>query len=238
EVRDASQAAADAMITMIVTDVSPPVAPPSRQSESSNWSGYFATGGPFTSVSATFNVPNVSPGATDADTSEWVGIGGANNQSLIQAGVEEFYSHAQNQVQVQAWWEILPDVEKFVPIVVSSGDQVTVAIGQVSPGSWLIQIDDHTNGHRWQTTQSYSGPLTSVEWIVEAPTDAVSGQLEALGVYAPPVGFTALGETGSVLDLEEVVMVDAQNAPVSTPSPLTAAGFTIAYGAATPAPPG
>jgi hypothetical protein len=225
------------MITMIVTDIAPPLVPVA-QSRSKNWSGYFATGGQFTSVSGTFNVPAVSPAATDADTSEWVGIDGANNTSLIQAGVEEFYSHSLNQVQVRAWWEILPAFEQFVPLTVSSGDQVTVAIGQQSNGSWLIQIDDRTNGQRWQTTRSYSGPLTSAEWIVEAPTNGLSNQIEALGVYAPPVTFTGLGETGAVTGVESVQMVDSQDAPISTPSSLTPAGFTVGYGAAAPPPPG
>lgn len=236
QVEDASHLPAQAQLSMIVTDAPPPTAP-FGEAQSRNWSGYFATGGPFTSVSGTFNVPTISAAATDADTSEWVGIDGANNESLIQAGVEEFYSHSQNQIQVRAWWEILPDFEKFVPITVSPGDQVTIAIGEQSNGSWLIQIDDSTNGQRWQTTQSYSGPLTSVEWIVEAPTNGVSGQIEALGVYSPPVTFTTLGETGTVTGLDEVVMVDTQGGPVSTPSPFGPTGFTVAYGGGTPAPP-
>lgn len=235
QVQDGTSATAQAPITILVTGAAPPLAALS-ESQSVNWSGYFATGGPFTSVSATFDVPNVVPTATESDTSEWVGIDGANNSSLIQAGVEEFSTG--NQVQVHAWWEILPDFEKFAPITVSLGDQVTVAIGAQPTGSFLIQIDDHTNGQRWQTTQPYFGQLTSAEWILEAPTNGQSNQIEALGVFSPPVTFSALGEVGNVEGLEKVVMTDSNGGPIATPSPLGGGGFTIAYGGGTPPPPG
>src|SRR5439155_584603 len=44
-------------------------------STSSNWSGYAASGGKFTSVTATWTVPNVTATGSGADAT-WIGIGG------------------------------------------------------------------------------------------------------------------------------------------------------------------
>src|SRR6185503_10225868 len=54
---------------------------------STNWSGYAATGGTYTSVTGTWTVPTVSATTAGADAT-WVGIGGINSTDLIQAGTE------------------------------------------------------------------------------------------------------------------------------------------------------
>src|SRR6185312_14907172 len=72
---------------------------------SPNWSGYFAGGGPFTAVTGTFNVPMLTPASGETHTSAWVGIDGADNDSLIQAGIAEEYDPTTNTVYGHAWWE-------------------------------------------------------------------------------------------------------------------------------------
>src|SRR2546425_2673655 len=66
-------------------NVTQPGTPASVTSSSSNWSGYAASGGTFTSVTATWTVPTVAATSTGADAT-WVGIGGLESQDLIQAG--------------------------------------------------------------------------------------------------------------------------------------------------------
>src|SRR2546427_2616225 len=66
-------------------NVTQPGTPASVTSSSSNWSGYAANGGTFTSVTATWTVPTVSATSSGADAT-WVGIGGLESQDLIQAG--------------------------------------------------------------------------------------------------------------------------------------------------------
>src|SRR2546427_4217339 len=71
--------------TGISPTVTQPGTPASVTSSSSNWSGYAASGGTFTSVTATWTVPTVSATSPGADAT-WVGIGGLESQDLIQAG--------------------------------------------------------------------------------------------------------------------------------------------------------
>ncbi|MHB8313648.1 MAG: hypothetical protein ACYDD0_10175, partial [Candidatus Dormibacteria bacterium] len=66
---------------------------------SANWSGYEVGDGPYTSVAGTFTVPDLAPSGTYSAMAEWVGIDGAANSSLIQAGVGESYDPTTNQVQ-------------------------------------------------------------------------------------------------------------------------------------------
>jgi hypothetical protein len=40
--------------------------------------------------------------------SEWVGIDGASNGDLIQAGIAETLIVGTNEFSIQPWWEILP----------------------------------------------------------------------------------------------------------------------------------
>jgi hypothetical protein len=237
QVQDDAGVVAQNSVTVAVAGSAPPVGGPSV-GESNNWSGYDVTGGPFTAVAATFNIPDVPVTSTDTDTSEWIGIDGVSNTNLIQAGVGETVQGGTKSVY--AWWEILPAPATPIPTLqINANDQVTVAIVRQADGNWLIQIQDLTDQQSWHSTFAYSGPLSSAEWIVEAPTVAADMSIETLGQYAPPVTFKNLGVGGAVSTLEQSVMYDPTSTmPISTPSPLTPAGFTVAYGAGAPAPPG
>jgi len=210
--------------------------PPSE--ESSNWSGYVATGGPFTAVAGTFNVPSLTAAPTRTATAEWVGIDGssASDPSLIQAGVQETYDPSTNVVRWFAWWEILPEAETPIPLPVAAGNVVTVAISQLSAGVWRITVTNDTTGQTFSTTQSYSGTGESAEWIVEAPISAITGRIEALGPYTPNVTFSNLSTTGTQTLVTDEIMVQ-NGVAVSTPSAFTPAGFTVAYGAVAPSSP-
>jgi Peptidase A4 family/Putative Ig domain len=204
---------------------------------SDNWSGYFETGGPFTSVTGTFNVPSLAASGTTTDTSEWVGIDGVGDQSLIQAGVNELYDPSTNLVNVQAWWEIIPaPATPIFTLGVVPGNTVTVTISELSAGLWAITVTDDTTGQTFTTDQSYSGPAQSAEWIVEAPTLIAAGTVFTLGNYSPAVTFSNLGTIGTPTSLYGVVMVQ-NGVPVSMPSALVPAGFTVAYGSVVPTPP-
>jgi hypothetical protein len=218
------------------TPITTATAPPTTVA-SSNWSGYELGDGPYTSVAGTFTVPTLSASSTTTATAEWAGIDGAANSSLIQAGVAEIYHHSTNQVSIFAWWEILPaPATPITTMVVSPGDTVTVNIGQVSGTTWSISVRDNTTGVSFSTDQVYSGPLSSAEWIVEAPTMSSTGTVATLGDYSPNVTFTNLGSSGTSLSTTEVVMVQG-GAVVSIPSALTSAGFAVAYGSVAPTAP-
>ncbi len=209
-------------------------APPAA-TQSSNWSGYSTTGGPFTVVKGTFTVPSIASGTPPYDqVAEWVGVDGANgtDTSLIQAGVDEYTDPLDSTgAVVQAWWEILPAAETNITSVpVKAGDSVTVTLWQASSTTWDINLVNDTTGESYTTPpEQYSGPGASAEWIVEATTRcSFRCETSVLAPYSPAVTFSDLGMTGHESALQEDTMVQ-EGTNVATPSALTPTGFTVAY---------
>jgi hypothetical protein len=162
------------------TDVQPAASPQPPQplpdnlapnaSSSRNWSGYVASkGGPYTSVTGTWIVPKPSASLTTSAAATWVGIGGAKNRDLIQAGTEESVAGS-NGVRYSAWIEMLPASSHTVPLKVNPGDSVTVTITQQSKDNWLITLKNNTTGKSYEAKENYQSSLSSAEWIEEAPS--------------------------------------------------------------------
>jgi hypothetical protein len=205
---------------------------------SSNWSGYALPGSGFKSVTGRWIVTAAAPSHKATYSSEWVGIDGYNNSSLIQTGTESDYRNGSRHYD--AWWEILPAAETVIPsIAVHPGDVMTASITKQPIGSsWTITITDTSTRQSFTTMQTYTGPQTSAEWIEEAPT--VGGRVATLANYARA---TFDPETVNSADpkfnaSEGGVMVQ-NGAQVSTPSvPDTDTdGFNAAYGSTAPSPP-
>jgi hypothetical protein len=220
--------------------------PPTSCEGSNNWSGYMEQGGPFTEATGTFSVPSIVPGTPATDLmAEWVGIdggGGTGQQNLIQAGFNETPEPGTTAgFEIQPWWEILPASETYISSVrIAAGDHVTVVIDQIGGTNWSITLTDDTNGETFTTDQTYGGPGTSAEWIVEALSTDQNGQdvIANLAPYSPVVSFGDLGFVAATASLEELVMYQKPGTTqVSTPSRLTANGFNVAYGPTAPAPP-
>jgi hypothetical protein len=206
-------------------------APPIPTETSTNWSGYVLTGGPFTQVTGTFNVPTLYSMSTDAYIGEWTGIDGWGNNSVLQAGVGQYNNASTHTFSTWAWIELYPAPPIRVPLSVAAGNQVTVTISEVSTGTWNMFLKNDTTGQTYSINEAYSGPAQTAEWIVEAPGD----QTTTLSQYSP-VTFTQLGVNPSQGSLARLVMVQ-NGATVSTPSALTMNGFTVTYGSTTPASP-
>jgi hypothetical protein len=250
---------------------------------SSNWSGYAETG-TYTAIKGSWTVPSVTGPApvvtttvtrvhgrlvtrttttyTNTYSSAWIGIDGYSNSSLIQTGTEMDWVNG--QAQYNAWWEVLPKAETPISKPVAPGDVLSASIVKSKNSSgqfvWTITISDAgngTNSNQWSFTTSpaYSGPGTSAEWIVEAPT--VGGKQATIADYNFPASAASAGDfngaavqasigsnyvpAGLVLDEEGFLIqpVNGTQTQVSTPSAPNAAGtaFNISYGASAPAAP-
>jgi len=205
---------------------------------SSNWSGYAVTGGPFTSAAGQWTVPSVAASRRSTFSSSWVGIDGFNNSNLIQTGTEQDYYNG--SAHYNAWWEILPAAETVITTIsVSPGDHMSATIARVSGQSFKITITDTSNGQSFNITQTYNGPLTSVEWIQEAPT--VGGRVATLATYSSPTTFdpgTANGGNPGLSAADSGVMIQ-KGVQVSTPSgpDSDTDGFNISYGSTAPSAP-
>jgi hypothetical protein len=203
---------------------------------STNWSGYARTG-TYTRATAAWVVPSVASSRKATYSSQWVGIDGFNNSSLIQTGTEADYYNG--SAHYGAWWEILPAAETVIPsITVHPGDHMTASITKGSGNSWTITITD--GNQSFTTVQTYSGPGSSVEWIEEAPS--VGGRVAPLAQYSSPDTFdpgTANGVNPGLTAADGGVMIQ-KRVQVSTPSlpDKDTDGFNMAYGSATPPAPG
>ena len=202
---------------------------------SANWSGYVASGAAFTNVTGTFTVPAIGRYVAGTTVSEWVGIDGWSDSTLIQAGVNEI-PLGEGTAMVEPWWEVLPAPEQLASgVMARAGQQITVTITQLTPGTWSISLRDDSNGDEFNTRQLYAGTLQSAEWIVEADNTS-DGKPTSLAPYKPSVSFTGLALTGRRTGLTQLQMQQSGNA-VSTPSALAEQGFNVTYGAhAPPAP--
>jgi len=158
---------------------SPPVDPNAPQlvvtgmlgdlGESQNWSGYAATEGSYTSVSATWTVPNIGLASTAGMDAAWVGIGGVRSRDLIQAGSQRTVL-GNGATQDEAWLELLPRAPETVPLKLGPGNTIRVSIDQQGPETWLIAFTNISSGQAYQVTKHYASSLTSAEWVEEAPS--------------------------------------------------------------------
>jgi hypothetical protein len=234
----------------------------------SNWSGYAETG-TFTGVSGTWTVPAVSSSSGSTYSSAWIGVDGFNDDDLIQTGTEQdYYSGA---AHYDAWWEILPASETEISTSsypVSPGDRMSASIYETSATTssghgrhsssehvWDITISDTTKGWSFTTSQGYSGPGTSAEWILEAPEVGSSiatlahytiaapsglGDFDNAGVLTSIVSSGTPTYTNAGLNYANDSGVMIQNkVQVSTPGDPDSAlsSFNIAYGSTLPSTP-
>src|SRR5207302_868041 len=73
---------------------------------STNWSGYAATAGTYTSVSASWTEPTGTCSGSAKYSSFWVGLDGYNSNSVEQTGSEVDCSGS--RAQYYAWYEMYP----------------------------------------------------------------------------------------------------------------------------------
>jgi len=140
-----------------------------NHAESQNWSGYAATEGGYTGVSATWSVSDVASGSPAGVDAAWVGIGGVKSRDLIQAGTQRVVM-ANGATRQEAWVELLPRASETVPLTVHRGDVIRVSIDQQATDTWLIAFTNTTSGQTYQVTKRYASSLSSAEWIEEAPS--------------------------------------------------------------------
>ena len=167
-------------------------------STSSNWSGYAAVSGKFTSVSASWVQPYALCAGSQTAASFWVGIDGDGSQTVEQTGT---YSNcnAQGVPQYYAWFELYPNPSYKWTYPVSPGDKMSASVTRDRFGRFKLTISDATQHWTGSTTQSSStAQLVSAEVIAEAPS-YVSGGIAPLTNFGT-VSFTSAKVNGATLD--------------------------------------
>jgi hypothetical protein len=219
------------------SDTTPPqpTTPVTSSYTSLNWAGYMATAGTYTTVSGAWTVPTAT-GATTSYDATWIGIGGVKSSDLIQVGTDNTVSST-GQETSEAFYEMLPQSSRTIPLQVNSGDKMTASLTQTSTNRWQITITDTTIGKTYTKTVSYASSYSSAEWIEEDPSD-ISNSLLSLDTFTP-VSFTAAASSNSNLTLttgnaQPVTMVTTAGKPIATPSTLGTDGqsFSVTESAA------
>jgi hypothetical protein len=227
-----------------------------------NWSGYAqsAPNGTYTAVSGTFSVPTVSAGVDSGAeySSDWVGIGGYADSTLIQAGVEA--DDLGGSPVYDAWTEVLPAGEDVLGgLRVNPGDQITVKIVEIARNKWKITVADDSTGIQAVRKVRYRSSGASAEAIMERPcierpcnlvTDLANLAQTTPETFDPVLTATSVPSNSPDFQpmllsppgatLEDIVMVDDSGDAIAYPSDANAAGngFSVADGSTAPSPPG
>jgi hypothetical protein len=181
------------------------------QNTSQNWSGYSVTGGAFTSVTATWTVPEFTADSPTGADATWVGIGGVDTRDLIQAGTQQTVART-GATQYEAWVETLPQASHPVPLTVNPGDSVTVSVTQQpqTRDQWQVSFKNETTGQTYQVTEHYTSSMSSAEWIEEAPSSGRGRQI-ALDKF----GTVNFSQATAVKDGNTVTVADARGQAIT-----------------------
>jgi hypothetical protein len=223
---------------------------------STNWSGYAqnngTTTGPFTGAEATFVVPTVSePHIGKQYSSDWVGVGGYNESTLVQDGIEA--DNHGGTPAYQAWTEILPAASVPLTLTIQPGDRIQAIVRETALDSWTMTVTDLTLGTHAGRTVHYDSHGASAELIMERPEvgDSLASLAKTSKSVFDPGGVTTTAPGPSAVympflapvtdqTLHEIDMTNSAGTKViATPSAPDSAsdGFTVVDGSVAPKPP-
>ncbi len=182
-----------------------------------NWSGYAATGGRFTSVSAAWTQPAVTCTAQDTFSGFWAGLDGVGTPSAEQTGTQAECNGG--TPAYSGWFEMFPAAKVVYDNPVRPGDAMSASVTTSGTGTFTLTLTDQTQGWNQVTRQtSATAQLGSAEVIAEAPSSTTALPLADFGT----VNFTAATVNGAPPGnaLRSLTMVSADGVTEATPSPL------------------
>jgi peptidase A4-like protein len=138
------------------------------QSTSSNWSGYAATGGGFTTVTSTWTQPTASCTSATTYSSFWVGLDGDGSSTVEQTGTSADCSGG--TPRYYAWYEMYPKYPVNLSLSIQPGDSITGTVTATGNGRYTLHLHNNTTGGDFSTTQKGHGSNYSAEAIAEAPS--------------------------------------------------------------------
>ncbi len=195
----------------------------SRQAESTNWSGYAATTGTYTSVSASWTEPSGICSRGSQYSSFWVGLDGYSSSSVEQTGSDTDCSGG--RAVYYAWYEMYPNPSVTYSNTVRPGDQFNASVTYTGSNHFSLFIQDTTQGWSHTTVGTLAGAArSSAEVIVEAPCCTAAGGILPLADFgtANITGSTANGSAlGNAGGVTQIIMVDNAGRDKDTVSPLS-----------------
>jgi Peptidase A4 family len=170
-----------------------------HQSLSTNWSGYAAFDDTFTHVTGTWTEPTANcagvKGQKETVAAFWAGLDGYTSSSVEQTGVDTIC--VGKTAYYLPWYEFYPARSVSIPETVNPGDTLTSDVS-VSGGVVTTTLTDA--GHWTYSAQTSAAglPLSSAEWIAEAPTNLLTdfGTVH----FSSASATDAAGHTGGIAD--------------------------------------
>jgi peptidase A4-like protein len=139
------------------------------QSTSTNWSGYSAINGRYTSVSANWTQPTASCTSATTYSSFWVGLDGDGTSTVEQTGTSADCSGG--SPNYYAWYEMYPKFPVNLSLAIRPGDSMSGSVTTDGNGHFTLTIVDHTTNQSYSTNQTLKrARLGSAEAIAEAPS--------------------------------------------------------------------
>ncbi|MGA3152347.1 MAG: G1 family glutamic endopeptidase [Streptosporangiaceae bacterium] len=196
------------------------------EAESTNWSGYAATGGngAFSSVSATWTEPTAHcTKRADQYAAFWVGLDGYSSDSVEQTGTD---SDCDGRTpDYYGWYEMYPANPVYYTSTVEPGDSFSASVTFSGTETYTLVLKDLTQGWTQKVTKNESGlARSSAEVITEAPSSE-SGVLPLADFGTVNYGSsTANGSSLSADNPTEIIMIDNSGADKDSTSGISGSG--------------
>jgi hypothetical protein len=198
------------------------------QSTSSNWSGYSAINGHYTSVSASWKQPTASCTSATTYSSFWVGLDGDGSSTVEQTGTSADCSGG--TPKYYAWYEMYPKFPVNLSIAIRPGDSISASVTTDSGGRFTLTITNTSTGQGFTTTQKLPrARLASAEAIAEAPSS--SGGVLPLTNFGT-VGFTSTlvnGQPIGSFNPDRIDMVSGSTLKAQTSGLSGGTSFSVAW---------
>ncbi len=199
------------------------------QEESTNWSGYAATGGTgaFSSVSASWTEPTAACSSnrrrSDQYAAFWVGLDGFSSNSVEQTGTDS--DCVGRTPDYYGWYEMYPANPVYFGSTVDPGDQMSASVTFSGTETYTLVLKDSTQGWTQTITANQAGlDRSSAEVITEAPSSntgvlplADFGTINYAGATANRTSLASLSPT-------EIIMVDGSGRQEDSTSTISSSG--------------
>ena len=147
------------------------------QTKSVNWAGYVVEtnfenpqNDSITSVASSWNIPTSDcTSVRNYFAAFWIGIDGFQSKSVEQIGTDS--DCFQGQPQYYAWYEMYPDADVSLNIILNPGDIIRASVEYIGNDNFNLTIADlNTTDRVSSMVKSTIANRDSAEWIAEAPS--------------------------------------------------------------------
>lgn len=211
----------------------------SASMSSPNWAGYAAhrPGMQFTDVRGAWIQPPVSCPGGGTFSSFWIGLDGYLSNYVEQVGTGADCVQA-NQPAYYAWYELYPAARVRIAMVIRPGDHIEAAVDSIAAGTTLT-LRNVSTGRTFSTVRrGTSGPLSSAEWIAEAPSACTGSTCNVLplanfgSVSFSMCSADASGSSGTITSptwsSDVITMVRSNGSTLAQPTPVSGDGASFA----------